>query len=68
MTHNIQVTINFKKKYIKKEAQKVRAPIKLSLETATLHQFTMILNTSLTEIEPHSAKTNQSEGETILCA
>ena len=30
ITHDLQHTINFKKKYIEKETQKVRAPIKLT--------------------------------------
>ena len=39
----------------------VRALINLTLETATLHQFTMTLNFNWTEKEPHTAITNQPE-------
>ena len=47
ITHNIQASINFKKKYIKKETQQSEGThyVDLPMETATLHQFTMILNT-----------------------
>ena len=47
ITHNLQATIYFTKKDIKKETQKseVTHSVDLSLEMATLHQFTLILNT-----------------------
>ena len=46
MTNNLRVTINFEKEYIKKETQNDGTHyVDLSLETATLHQLTVILNT-----------------------
>ena len=47
MTHNLQATIYFKKKDIKNETQKSEGThyVDLSLEMATLYQFTIILNT-----------------------
>ena len=51
-------------KILKKKCKKVRAPINLSLETATLHQFTKYssyLTCSLTETEPQTVITNQPE-------
>ena len=47
ITHNLQATIYFTQKDIKKETQKseVTHSVDLSLEMATLHRFTLILNT-----------------------
>ena len=45
ITHNLQATINFKKKYIKIERQKSEGTHynNMPLETATLHQFTITI-------------------------
>ena len=47
--HNLQATINFMKKDIKKETQKSEGThwVDLSLEMGTLLQFTIILNPEL---------------------
>ena len=61
----MQVTNNFKKKYIKKQTQKVRALIKLTCHwdsnSTSVYNDSRHLTSSLTEKEPHTAITNQPE-------
>ena len=59
ITHNIQATINFKKKDIKKETQKDEG-IRDSNSTS-VYNDSKYLTSSLTEIEPHTTTTNQPE-------
>ena len=59
ITYNIQATINFKKKDIKKN------PLSWSVigdtNTPSVYNDSKHLTSSLTEIEPHTAITNQPE-------